>query len=364
MNKNIFQVIIEKQGVSDDNYKVVSINCKEGSFVEKGQLILCIETSKASIDIDAPIDGYIFYDIQEDDEVTVSQVIAIISESETFDKAWFTSSNNDNEKEGLKIRQNALDLNISKPAQKLIDLNNIDITLFKGKSFVTKEDVEIYINTQKKASLSDISINEKSVFVLGGGGHSKMCIEILNQAGIYEIVGIIDSILPINSTVLGIPIIGHDDIVEELVNKGIKNSVLGIGAVSNHSVRRKLFLDLKEKGLFIPNIIHPSASIEPSVQLGEGNQIMQGAIIGSSVKIGNNCIINSGSIISHDTVIGDNVHITPGSIIGGSVVINNDTLVGMGATIFLGVEIGKNVVVNNGVNVFDDIPDNEVVKNK
>ena len=95
MNKNIFQVIIEKEGVSDDFYKVVSINCKDGSFVEKGQLILCIETSKASIDIASPIDGYIFYDIQENDEVTVGQVIAIISESETFDKSWFTSSNND-----------------------------------------------------------------------------------------------------------------------------------------------------------------------------------------------------------------------------------------------------------------------------
>ena len=364
MNKNIFQVKIEKEGVSDDSYKVVSINCKDGSFVEKGQLILCIETSKASIDIDAPIDGYIFYDIQENDEVTVGQVIAAISDSETFDKAWFTSSNNDSKKKELEIHQNALDINISKPAQKLIDLNKIDINLFKGKSFLTKEDVEIYINSQKKASLFDLSFNEKSVFVLGGGGHAKMCIEILNQTGIHEIVGIVDSILPINSTILGIPILGRDDIIEELIKKGVKNSVLGIGAVSKHSVRRKLFLYLKEKGLFIPNIIHPSSSIEPSVQLGEGNQIMQGAIIGSSVKIGNNCIINSGSIVSHDTIIGDNVHIAPGSIIAGTVVINNDTIIGMGATLFLGVKIGKNVVVNNGVNVFDDIPDNEVVKNK
>ncbi len=62
------------------------------------------------------------------------------------------------------------------------------------------------------------------------------------------------------------------------------------------------------------------------------------------------------------TIIGDNVHIAPGAIIAGTVVINNDSLIGMGVTVFLGVKIGKNVVVNNGINVFDDIPDNVIVK--
>ncbi len=291
--------------------------------------------------------------------MSVGQLIAIISKTNTFDAEWFKSTIN--EKIYSESPNNNMGLNISKPAQRLIDENKIDASVFKGKSFVTKEDVENFLISQKQPSLSSISINEKSLFVLGGGGHAKMCIEILKQTGLFEIVGIVDSVLPINSSVLSIPVLGRDTIIDDLMQKGLKNAILGIGAVLNHSVRKKLFLSLKEKNLFIPNIIHPSASVEPSVQLGEGNQIMQGAIIGSSVTIGNNCIINSGSVISHDSIIGDNVHIAPGAIIAGTVVINNDSVIGMGVTVFLGIKIGKNVVVNHGINVFDDIPDNMLV---
>jgi len=361
MNKNIVQIIVGKEGVSDDSYLVTDINFKDGTYVENGQFIIGIETSKTAIDIEAPSSGYIFFNIHKGDMVSVGQLIAIISETNTYDAKWFKSTTDKKIYSGCPNNNN-MGLNISKSAQRLIDENNIDVSVFKGKSFVTKEDVENFLISQKQPSLSSISINEKSLFVLGGGGHAKMCIEILKQTGLFEIVGIVDSVLPINSSVLSIPVLGRDTIIDDLMKKGLKNAILGIGAVLNHSVRKKLFLSLKEKNLFIPNIIHPSASIEPSVQLGEGNQIMQGAIIGSDVKIGNNCIINSGSIISHDSIIGDNVHIAPGAIIAGNVVINNDTVIGMGVTVFLGLKIGKSVVVNNGINVFDDIPDNVIVK--
>ena len=360
MSKNIVHIIVEKEGVSDDSYLVTEINFKDGAYVEKDQIILGIETSKTAIDIEAPSSGYIFFNIHEDDRVTVGQLIAIISETNTFDAGWFKPTIN--KKIDLEGTNNDLGFNISKPAQILIEENKIDTSVFKGKAFVTKEDVENFLISQKQPSLSSISINEKSLFVMGGGGHAKMCIEILKQTGHFEIVGIVDSVLPINSSVLSIPVLGRDTIIDDLMQKGLKNAILGIGAVLNHSVRKKLFLSLKEKNLFIPNIIHPSASVEPSVQLGEGNQIMQGAIIGSSVTIGNNCIINSGSIISHDSIIGDNVHIAPGAIIAGTVVINNDSVIGMGVTVFLGIKIGKNVVVNNGINVFNDISDNVIVK--
>jgi sugar O-acyltransferase (sialic acid O-acetyltransferase NeuD family) len=361
MNKDLFQVIIEKEGVSDDSYKVVSVDFKDGTFIEKGDVILCIETSKTAIEIEAQQEGYIFYDIQENDQVVVGQTIAIITDSETFDKIWFAS--NTDKKKAIEIPKNELDINISKPAQKLIDLHTIDINVFKGKSFLTKEDVENYLSTQKLVNVSDLSINDKSIIIYGGGGHAKMCIEILKKTNDFEIVGIIDSKLPIGTTVLDVPIIGGDESINELTEKGLKYAALGVGAVLNHSLRRKLFVFLKEKGLFIPNLIHPSASVEPSAQLGEGNQIMQGAIIGSDVKIGDNCIINSGSIISHDSALGNNVHLAPGAIVAGNVTINNDTIIGMGATLFLGIKIGQNVIINNGINIFDDVADNEIIKN-
>ena len=361
MKNNIVPIVIEKEGVSDDSYKVVELYCENGASVEKGQMIFCIETSKAVIDIESPSSGYIFYNVNEYDEVVIGEIVAAISDTKSFPHNWFASNDRHKEKK-IYALTNDISVRISKPAQKLIDANNIDMAVFGMKSMITKEDVNNYLNSGNQLSMKDIFINKKSILVFGGGGHSKMCIEILKHSQSYEIVGIVDSELPINSTVLGVTVFGRDDVIDELINNGLKNAILGIGAVLNHTIRKKLFLFLKEKGLFIPNIIHPSSSIEPSVQLGEGNQIMQGAIIGPDVKIGNNCIINSGSIVSHDSVIGNNVHIAPGAIIAGSVTIEDNTVIGMGATVFLGVRIGENITINNGVNVFTNVLNNEDVK--
>ncbi len=361
MQNNIIPIIIEKEGVSDDSYTIVELYYKNGESVKKGDMILCIETSKTIIDIEAPSSGYVFYNVNEYDEVTVGKIVAAISDNKSFSHNWFAANDEAKQEKSTALSINS-DVRISKPAQKLIDENNIDITVFGTKSMISKDDVYNYLNSCKKANAKDISINEESILVLGGGGHAKMCIEILKHSKSYKIVGIVDSKLPINSTVLDITVLGRDNIIDELVNSGLKYAILGIGAVLNHAVRKKLFLFLKEKRLFIPNIIHPSSSVEPSVKLGEGNQIMQGAIIGPDVKIGNNCIINTGSIVSHDAIIGNNVHIAPGAIIAGSVTIGDNTVIGMGTTVFLGVNIGENVTINNGINVFSNVLNNENIK--
>lgn len=361
MQSNLAPIVVKKEGVSDDFYKIIELYTHNGSWVEEGDLILCFETSKTAIDIEAPVGGYVFFDTNENEEISIGQTIAVISDEEQFSyNDWFRFVNETTTKNNVV---EDITVKISKPAQRLINQNNIDVSVFNGALMITREDVEKHLSSvQASKQLDSISIDDSSVLIFGGGGHAKMCIDVLKQTRTHNIIGIVDDNLPVETEVLDIPVIGNIFAIDELVEKGLQYVVLGVGGVLNKGIRKKIFLSLKESGLKVPNIIHPSASIEPSVELGEGNQIMQGAIIGSNVKIGNNCIINSGSIISHDTVIGDNVHIAPGAIIAGGVVIKEDTIVGMGSTIFLGVTIGKNVIIQNGINIFNDIADNKHIK--
>ncbi|WP_299767303.1 NeuD/PglB/VioB family sugar acetyltransferase [uncultured Dokdonia sp.] len=361
MQNNVAPIIVRKEGVNDDFYKVIELYTDHGSWVEEGDLILCFETSKTAIDIEAPTKGYVFFDANENEEISIGQTIAVIAEEETFSyNDWFRFVNKPKE-----IKKDTQDktIKISKPAQKLIDQHTIDIAVFKGLSMITRADVEDYIHSlHSPSTVDDIQLDKGSVLIFGGGGHAKVCIEIIKQTKTHTMIGVVDDNIPLNTPVLDIPVIGNLLTVDQLAQKGLQNIILGIGGVLRKGMRKKIFLSLKEKGLYVPNIIHPSASVEPSVQLGEGNQIMQGAIIGSNVTVGNNCIINSGSIISHDTVIGDNVHIAPGAIIAGGVTIKEDSIIGMGATIFLGLTIGKNVVIQNGTHIFTDIEDHSHIK--
>lgn len=361
MQNNVAPIVVKKEGVSDDSYKVIELYTQNGSWVEKGELILCFETSKTAIDIESPRKGYVFFDTNEEDVIMIGQTIAVISDEKNFSyRDWFDFINGAKEKISLEKPT----LKISKAAQRIIDEINIDISVFKGSKMITREDVENHLLSLRAITKinNTISIDKNSVLIFGGGGHAKMCIDIIKQTRTHSIAGIVDDNIPVQTEVLGIPVIGNTSTIELLINKGLQFAVLGVGGVLNKGLRKKIFLSLKKMNLHIPNIIHPSSSVESSATLGEGNQIMQGAIVGSNVQIGNNCIINSGSIISHDTVIGNNVHIAPGAIIAGGVIIKDDTIIGMGCTIFLGVTIGENVVIPNGVNIFKDISDNEIIK--
>ncbi|MFK8059078.1 MAG: NeuD/PglB/VioB family sugar acetyltransferase [Polaribacter sp.] len=361
MENNLVPIIIKKEGVSDDSYKIIDLYSEHGTWVKCGDIILCIETSKIAIDIESPADGYLFLDVQQNQEVKIGQTIAVVSEEENFGyKNWFGTIDTSNK---FTDKNEDVTIKISKPAQKIIDQNNIDIAVFNNSKMITKEDVENYLlRIQETNDLDTLSVNKDSLLIFGGGGHAKMCIDIVKQTKEYDIIGIVDDNIAVQTEVLDIPVIGNVNIIDKLIKKGLKQIVLGIGGVLTKGLRKKIFNSLKEKGLKIPNIIHTSALIEPSAFLGNGNQIMQGVIMGSNVKIGNNCIINSGSIISHDTIIGDNVHIAPGAIIGGGVVIKNDTIIGMGCTIFLGLTIGENVIIQNGLNIFKNVQDNSYLK--
>lgn len=360
---NVFPITITKEGVSDDFYIINELYLENGSKVQKGDLIFCFETSKTSIDMEAPSDGYIFYDIEEGSEVIIGQIIAIVSNQKDFSyQDWFLFKNT---KEDKILRDMKNEIKISKPAQRLIDSNQIDLSVFKDFTLVTKEDVENYLSNlvldSQEVEIPLIDIN--TVVIYGGGGHAKTCIDVIKQTKSHTIIGIIDDNIKPNTKILDVPVLGKADVLNTLIESGLQNIVLGIGGVISKEFRVTKFINFKRQNLLVPTIIHPSASLEPSVSLGEGNQIMQGAILGSNVSVGDNCIINSGCIVSHDTVIGNNVHIAPGAIIGGGVTIKDNTIIGMGCTIFLGLRIGENVVIQNGVHIFNNIDNNKIVKN-
>lgn len=354
----ITPIIVEKEGVSDSIYKIVELYCDNGDKVEQGDLILCFETSKTAIDIEAPKAGYVFYNSKENQSIGIGETIAIISTSPTFSKNYFDTIN----EEKIVAKKSNKSIRISKSAQKLIESNDLDTKLFEEFELLTEKDVKAYLAKNNTVKLSTIKFSENDLVIYGGGGHAKMCVELINQSNTFKVKGIIDDNIPIGTAIFEVPVLGSEFHLDQFIKQGLTKITLGIGAVLNHDLRNKLFAKLKSKKLDIPTIIHPSAMVEPSVKLGEGNQIMQGAIIGSNVQIGDNCIINSGCIISHDAIIGNHVHIAPGAIIAGGVTIGDHTIVGMGVTVFLGLNIGANVIVYNGVHVFNNVADNEVLR--
>jgi len=171
----------------------------------------------------------------------------------------------------------------------------------------------------------------ENILLIGGGGHCKSCIDVIEQEKIYNIVGIIDKKELIGQNVLGYKIIGCDDDLPKLF-KNYKNAIVTVGQIKSNSLRVKLFNILKNIGYNLPTIISPLSYVSKHSFIDEGSIIMHQALINANVNIGKNCIINSKALVEHDCIIEDNCHISTASIVNGGVVVKENSFIGSNAT--------------------------------
>lgn len=172
---------------------------------------------------------------------------------------------------------------------------------------------------------------KENIILIGGGGHCKSCIDVIEQEGRFHIAGIIDKVELIGQEVLGYKIIGTDDDLEALFKK-YKYAFITIGHIGSTITREKLFYKAIEIGFEIPKIISPRAYVSDHSQIEHGTIIMHDALVNANVKIGKNCIINTKALIEHDAMIDDDCHISTGAIINGGVIVKAKTFVGSHAT--------------------------------
>jgi sugar O-acyltransferase (sialic acid O-acetyltransferase NeuD family) len=171
----------------------------------------------------------------------------------------------------------------------------------------------------------------KEILLVGGGGHCKSVIDVIEQEGKYKIAGIIDKKELIGQEVLGYKIIASDNDLEMLFLK-YKYALVTVGQIKSNSLRVKLFNILKEIGYVLPVITSPFAYVSKHAKIEEGTVVLHHALVNASVKVGTNCIINTKALIEHDSIVEGNVHISTGVIINGGVVVKENTFVGSNTT--------------------------------
>lgn len=183
--------------------------------------------------------------------------------------------------------------------------------------------------------------------LIGGGGHCKACIDVIEQTEKFEIVGIFDLPHTLNTTVLDYKVIGTDLDIPEYVKLGY-SFIITVGQIKNASLRKKIFDSLKENKAKIATVIAKSAYVSPHANVGLGTIVMYGVTINAGATIGENCILNTRCNIEHDAVIGNNVHVSTHAVINGDVEIGDESFIGSNATVSSQVEVVKNTIIGAG----------------
>lgn len=206
------------------------------------------------------------------------------------------------------------------------------------------------------------ALDSPECVILGGGGHAKVLIDSMRLAGVPEPYCILDSNQDRwGEAVLGVPILGGDELLSQLIQHGTTSFVVGLGSVSNNRPRRRLFETGCSQGLEPLTVVHPSAICSKWAKIGPGSQILPGSIVNAGATLGANVIVNSGSIIEHDCVLEDHVHIATGARLASTIRVGAETHIGAGATIRQSITIGKGSVVGAGAVVVSDVASNTVV---
>ncbi len=197
---------------------------------------------------------------------------------------------------------------------------------------------------------------------IGAGGHAKVLLEALLAQHDIEIIGLLDSDPQLKGRqVLGVPVLGGDDLLEQLHRDGVRHAFMGVGGVGDNSVRRQLFERVQKGGFELLSVRHATAVVSPSAELGEGTCLCPGAIVGAGARLGRNVIVNTGAIVEHDCDVGDHVHIASGAVLAGAVVVGEGAHVGAGAAVRQGVRIGRGALIAMGAAVIEDVPDEVTV---
>jgi sugar O-acyltransferase (sialic acid O-acetyltransferase NeuD family) len=341
---------------NDEEVEVVDILTRDGAPVRAGDRLFVVESTKATVEVEAPVDGFVRrLAVERFQRVKVQALLCLISS--TADEALPADEERRAANTGFRA---------TRKAEELAAAHGIDLATLKVDGVIKEADVAAAIEKKARANVPARPWlvppqNATPVVVLGGGGHARVLVDLMRLAGNLFPIGAVDD-APSCDEVLGVPVIGSSARLAEVRDAGFEHAALGIGSVRNHANRRAYWDKLVAAGFELPNLIHPRAMLEPSVKMGAGNQIFAGAVIGSAAVLGDNTIINSGTVVSHDCVIGSQTHISPGAILAGGVHVGENSLIGMGVTIYLGVKIGRDVVIANGSQNIKDVPDGTIVR--
>ena len=201
--------------------------------------------------------------------------------------------------------------------------------------------------------------NLPPVVVIGSGGHARVVIDCLKQAG-REILFCteVDSEL-YGKTIDGTLIKGPDELILDLDLSKV-HLANGMGSIGEPTRRQGIYERFSNQGYCFTSVVHPSATVAKSVKISDGVQIMACAVAQPGVVIGSNSIVNTAASIDHDCQIGAHCHIAPRVVISGQVVVGNRSHVGTGASIIQAIHIGENCVDGAGATVVKNLPDGTV----
>ena len=194
------------------------------------------------------------------------------------------------------------------------------------------------------------------VILIGAGGHARVVREALRVMG----EAVIGYAAPEAGAFGHLAWLGDDAVALARLEAGTAVA-LGVGGRPRRDDpgtegRRSLFEAWQAAGAAFPAIVGAGVVRAGDLTLGDGVQLMAGAVIQPGVRLGDNVLMNTRAAVDHDCLIAAHAVVAPGAILCGGVEVGKGAWIGAGAVVLEGRKIGARAVVAAGAVVSHDVP--------
>jgi len=187
-----------------------------------------------------------------------------------------------------------------------------------------------------------------NLVIFGAGDHGRVVAEAAELAG-WSVVGFLDDAVEPGTAV------GRWDVLTERPDVPI------IVAVGDNGDRERVLAGLVDQGATLASVVHPTAFVSPSAELGDGVFIGPMAVVHAEAMVGLGAVVNSHAIVEHHGQLHRCAHLAPNAALCGRVTVGQQSLIGAGAVVLPAVAVGSRAIVGAGAVVRADVDDGETV---
>jgi sugar O-acyltransferase (sialic acid O-acetyltransferase NeuD family) len=152
-----------------------------------------------------------------------------------------------------------------------------------------------------------------------------------------------------------LPIVGHPEDFEPQPTDGL---LLAIGIPR---IRRHVAEQLEARNARFVTLVHPTAIVADTAEIGSGSIICPYAIVSDSVRVGRCVLLNYHASLGHDARVGDFAVLSPYATLGGSARVEQDVFLGLHASVGPGRTVEADSSVAAGSCVLTDIQPGSIV---
>ncbi|SEO07241.1 NeuD/PglB/VioB family sugar acetyltransferase [Actinacidiphila rubida] len=155
----------------------------------------------------------------------------------------------------------------------------------------------------------------------------------------------------------GVTVLGGCELVHELPDAQV---VLCVGSPRDHTGRARLVRRLGLPDERWGTVVHPSASVSASSEVGPGCVLLAHCVLTAAVRLGAHVAVMPHTVLTHDDEVADFATLASGVRLAGGVRVGRGAYLGSGALVRESTRVGAWSLVGMGSVVLRDVPPGEV----